>query len=110
MRASFGSPVSPRAGKEIDETVAVNAADRCFAEPLRLAHVAEPDLAHAREDHLRAPWHLEARLHLSVDQLGVAVMAAVKVGIDRQHAPSPKDENTTASAEAAAEGHEGHEV
>ena len=54
-------------------------------EPPRIAHLAESDVAHAREDHLRTAWHLEARLHLPIDELGVSMMAAMQVRINREH-------------------------
>ena len=85
VRPPLGSPVPPRTGEEIDEAVGVDATDRHLPEPPRLAHLAESDVAHAREDHLRTARHLEARLHLPIDELGVSMMAAMQVRINREH-------------------------
>ena len=77
--AAFGEPFIPCRRQEVHEGVAVDAADRTLAKALRLAHFAQANLTYTREDHLGAAGHLEAGLHLAVDQLGVPMMAVMQV-------------------------------
>ena len=81
-------PFVPGRAQELDEALVVDAFDGLEAEFLRRLDRAQLLRLHAVDDDLRPPRHLERRHELAVDQLELAVLVAMLVGVDGLHGAS----------------------
>jgi hypothetical protein len=81
-------PFVPGRLQELDEALVVDAQHRIKPEGLRQRDRPETRGLDAVDDDLRPPRHLERRHELAVDELELAVLVAMLVGVDGLHASS----------------------
>ena len=62
---------------------------------MRRSDLPQPDLADTVADQEGAPGHLEAGYQLAVDQLGLAVLQRMVVGVDGEHARTLRSDRCT---------------
>ncbi|CAM2153272.1 hypothetical protein PT2222_20123 [Paraburkholderia tropica] len=89
VRAAQRGPFSPRAVQEVEIRIAVHAAQRVDAERIGRDRLVETGFGQPRAHDIDALRHFETGLEFAVDQFATAVMQAMALAEDGQHAGLP---------------------